>query len=82
MSLVPRDATPALRRIEQLLDAGQFQDALQDIEAYEQQDSLSDADQLTHQLLKSQFLLRLNDYEAGLQLAEAVLQESQQRNMQ
>jgi len=65
MSLVPHNTAPELHCVEQLLDAGKFQAAFQDVESIKQQKALTPVEQLTDQLLKSRNMFQFSEY--GLQ---------------
>ena len=77
----PPQKTPAkeLTRIEQLLDVGNYNEALQVVETLEQRDDLPPTDRFACHLHRSTILKGLGQYEEGLRLAEIVLKESQRR---
>lgn len=77
MSTNQKNHTRELTRIEQLLDAYNFKEALQAAETLEHQDDLSSPNRLTCHLLKSQLLNNLGRYEETLKLTKAIIRESQ-----
>ena len=74
-----KNHTRELTRIEQLLDACNFKEALQAVETLEHQDDLSPPDRLTCHLLKGRLMNNLGRYEETLRLTEAIIRESQRQ---
>jgi tetratricopeptide (TPR) repeat protein len=68
-----------LRQAEDLVKQDKLDEALNTLKQLEKNTDLTNEDQLTIQLLKSQIKVKRGDYEEGLKLAEKVLIQSQKR---
>jgi hypothetical protein len=67
--------------VKELVSKGRFNEALQNIKAFQKNENLSGADQLRWQVFKSQILSRIGRFEEGLKIAEKVLKECQDQNL-
>lgn len=76
----PTQKTPAreLTRIEQLLDVGDYKEALQVVETLEKRADLPPKDRLTCQLLKSMLLNNMGKYQESIRLTEPIINENQE----
>ncbi len=70
-----------LKRVERLIQEGNLDDALKEVEIINGKDNLTEEFRLKGQILKCDILIQKQDYETGLNLAEQTLKRSKEINI-